>query len=72
MVVEGEGEGVLLALLLLGIGVPAAGVPLVAAAGSDLAGSLPLAALAAGAEPEAAGVAAGFWDPDAAERRVLV
>ena len=55
--VEGEGEGVLLALLLLGFGVPAAGVPLVEAAGRDLAGSLPLAAAA---EPEAADVAAGF------------
>ena len=64
--VEGEGEGVLLALLLRGFGVPAAGVPLVAAAGRDLAGSLPLAAAA---EAEAA---AGFWDPDAAERRALV
>ena len=69
MVVEGEGEGVLLALLLRGFGVPAAGVPLVAAAGRDLAGSLPLAAAA---EAEAAEVAAGFWDPDEAERRALV
>lgn len=60
-------------LLLLGFGGAAAGaLEGAAAAGSDLAGSLPLAAVAEGVDAAAAaGASAGLEAPAAVERREL-
>jgi hypothetical protein len=80
MAVEEEGEGGLDTLLLLGLGVATAGTlegaaaaTASAAAGSDFAGSLPLAA-ADDEDVEAAGavVSAGLDAPAAVDRRALL